>query len=313
MFLLELDSDFQALNSNDKSSQTHTCSKCGKGKLKQRAEMRFVHFYQFPIFPLLPQKQTYCTRCHKVFKRERLTKNVFPLWQIAAKFIGLFVLVLFALHRFEHYQIAQAKEAAVLQAPAKFDVWVVNETTQLNEQGQDDRFKIMQVLSIDNDQVKAKVGQVIYPSFNNAVKAIRLDNLMINSYFATKPKVFDKASLVKLKQQGVIHSAYRPENLSLFGGLVMEQPRPKPFKPTHRPNPLNQEAIGLYQEGDFTAAADLFEQGAKQGSAWAQYNLADMYLKGQGVEVDIDKAKALLQKAADQGFTRAQVALDKLE
>lgn len=312
MFLLELDSDFQALDSKEASVHAKTCHKCGKGELRQRAEMRFIHFYQFPIFPLLPVKQTYCQRCHKVFKRERLSVNVFPAWRIAAKFLGLFAIILFAINSWNTHKEQQQLEVSYLQQPANFDVWIINETKLLGEEGQDSRFKVVQVLDTTDDQVAVKTGQVLYPSVSNAIKAIRLDNLLIYNYFSNTPEHFDKSQLQALKQQGVIYSAHRPKNLSLFGGIVMRQPMPKPFRPTHRPNPLNQEAIGLYQQGQLEEAAKLFEQAANQGSAWAQYNIAGMYLEGQGVANDIEKAKSYLQMAADQGFTRANEALNRI-
>ena len=306
MFLFELDSDFRSLAKDEQTSHAQTCSKCQKGKIKQRAEMRFVHFYQFPIFPLMPCKQTYCDRCHKVLKRESLTQQVFSLPFIAAKFIGLVLLLLLAVNAWSNYQTEKVLEISYLQQPQRHDVWIVNETIQQGELGQQDRFKIMQIASVSDGKVQAKVGQVIYPSVSNAIKAIRLDNLMINSYFSSNLDEFQQQQLINLKQQGIIESAYRPKNLSLFGGFVMTEERPKPFKVRHRPNPLNQEAIRLYQQKEYELAAKLFEEAAQQGSAWAQYNLGDMYLRGIGVKQDETIAISYLQQAADQGLASAQ-------
>lgn len=312
MFLLELDSDFQALDTEENTTHVKTCHKCGKGKLKQRAEMRFVHFYQFPIFPLLPNKQTYCNRCHKVFKRERLSKNVFPTWQVAIKFIGLVVLMLLAIDSWTGYQKEKELETSYLLQPESFDVWIINETKLLNESTQSDRFKVAQVVQVTDDKVIVKEGLVLYPSVSNAIKAIRLDQLLIYNYFSTDLSVYDKSELLKLKQQDIIYSAHRPKNLSLFGGIVMRQPMPKPFK-RHSPNPLNQEAISLYQVGEYEGAIELFEQAAKQGSAWAQYNLGGIYLEGKGLEVDVEKAQFYFQQAANQGLSKAKQALSELE
>lgn len=312
MFLLELDSDFQTLETEDSTTRVKTCHKCGKGELKQRAEMRFVHFYQFPIFPLLPSKQTYCNRCHKVFKRERLNQNVFPAWQVAIKFIGLVVLMLLAINSWTGYLQEKELETGYLQQPESFDVWIINEAKLLNEYTQNDRFKVAQVVHTTDDRVVVKEGLVLYPSVSNVIKAIRLDQLLIYNYFSTDLSVYNKSELLKLKEQGIIYSAHRPENLSLFGGIVMRQPMPKPFK-RHNPNPLNQEAISLYQVGEYEEAIELFEQAAKQGSVWAQYNLGDMYLQGKGVELDVEKAKHYFQQAANQGLAKAKQALGALK
>ena len=45
---------------------------------------------------------------------------------------------------------------------------------------------------------------------------------------------------------------------------------------------------------------------AEQGVAKAQYNLGNMYRKGQGVERDFKETVKWYRKAADQGFARAQ-------
>ena len=62
-------------------------------------------------------------------------------------------------------------------------------------------------------------------------------------------------------------------------------------KPTNKPLPE-----------DFDSLKAL----AEQGIAKAQYNLGNMYRKGQGVEQDFKETVKWYRKAADQGFGRAQ-------
>ena len=57
---------------------------------------------------------------------------------------------------------------------------------------------------------------------------------------------------------------------------------------------------------------DIFEKSAKGGDAYGQYMLGMMYLGGIGVDTDIKKARAWLQKSAAQGYQDAQAALDAL-
>ena len=45
----------------------------------------------------------------------------------------------------------------------------------------------------------------------------------------------------------------------------------------------------------------------------AQLNLGDMYLTGNGIDVDIEKVKYWLGKADENGVTEAQELLDILE
>ena len=53
----------------------------------------------------------------------------------------------------------------------------------------------------------------------------------------------------------------------------------------------------------------LWRGAAEQGHLYAQYCLANMYYKGQGVELDYAKAMELWQKAAEQGNADSQDSL----
>ena len=60
-------------------------------------------------------------------------------------------------------------------------------------------------------------------------------------------------------------------------------------------------------EGRFdpAAAVDFFERAAASGSPEAQYELAKLFERGTGVDVDEDRSLTLYQTAADQGFADA--------
>ena len=50
-------------------------------------------------------------------------------------------------------------------------------------------------------------------------------------------------------------------------------------------------------------------ESAMQGEAWAQYNLGQMYRKGEGIAEDKREAVRWYQKAAEQGKAKAQYNL----
>src|SRR5439155_3098030 len=68
-----------------------------------------------------------------------------------------------------------------------------------------------------------------------------------------------------------------------------------------------QYALGAAAEaaGDFEVAAKWFRQSADSGYAGAQFKLAQLLEKGQGVERDVDAAVDLYRKAAAQGVAAA--------
>lgn len=56
-----------------------------------------------------------------------------------------------------------------------------------------------------------------------------------------------------------------------------------------------------YRDGDFTYAVDMYKVAASWGYKPAQYNLAVMYLKGDGIPVDRSRAMAWMALAAERG------------
>ena len=65
----------------------------------------------------------------------------------------------------------------------------------------------------------------------------------------------------------------------------------------------------LYLDGDYDAAMEVLIPAAEAGDANAQNIVADAYDKGNGVQVDHDKAMELWEKSANQGFSRARYNL----
>ena len=56
-----------------------------------------------------------------------------------------------------------------------------------------------------------------------------------------------------------------------------------------------------------------FRKAAEKDYVLAQHNLGRMYSKGLGVEKDLAKAWAWFQKAANQGFREAKIALEEMK
>jgi uncharacterized protein len=77
-----------------------------------------------------------------------------------------------------------------------------------------------------------------------------------------------------------------------------------------------QSKLGvLYASGmgglkrDKKEAARWYQKAADQGHPLGQWNLAFMYVKGEGVPVDYTRARHLFRKAAENGFVNAQYDL----
>ncbi len=73
-----------------------------------------------------------------------------------------------------------------------------------------------------------------------------------------------------------------------------------------------EDALKADNAGDYEKAVELYKKSAEQGNATAQYNLGNMYNKGQGVKQDYNKAVELWQKVADKGDASAQLNLGNM-
>lgn len=84
-------------------------------------------------------------------------------------------------------------------------------------------------------------------------------------------------------------------------------PLPSKAKPTLTPNGVALAKAGMdaYNVKEFARARELFAASANQGNTEAMNNLATLYMRGAGTEIDIDRAIELYEKAAQLGYAPA--------
>lgn len=78
---------------------------------------------------------------------------------------------------------------------------------------------------------------------------------------------------------------------------------------------MKQAAMYLHGQGvepDVDRAIELYRAAADQDVTFAQYRLARLYLDGERVERDLEKALTWLHRAAALGFVEAQLMLSRL-
>ena len=66
------------------------------------------------------------------------------------------------------------------------------------------------------------------------------------------------------------------------------------------------DAKRAFESGNYSEAVKLFTPLAQQGNPFAQFKLAVIYRKGQGVQQDYQEALKWNRRAAEQGFAKAQ-------
>ncbi|OHU84577.1 MULTISPECIES: tetratricopeptide repeat protein [Pseudoalteromonas] len=214
------------------------------------------------------------------------------------------------------YQHAQSQQSALLAQPEVHDVWILNMghlETQRNYQAQ---YRVAQVLQVSQTHIELLQGSFTYRKLRGAQRAIKLDSLMLDSYFRQQTMTFERAELLSLFERQAIDSVYRPNDIYVLGGIVKRRAIPTAIN--HLPkasvalNSHNDQAVTLFRQGDFKAARAEFLQAAKQGDSWGQYNLAGMLRLAQGGSQDLKQAIYWLQQSAKQHNPKAQEALSAL-
>ena len=77
--------------------------------------------------------------------------------------------------------------------------------------------------------------------------------------------------------------------------------------------PTTPDAVRLYSEGKFQEARDILQLRATRNDPVANYFLAQMYERGDGVKADLDRALNLYMSAASRGLPQGQAALAALQ
>ncbi len=304
--MIFLDRDEQVFETK---SHEHVCPKCGHKSPVIRAKLEFLRWLFLPFAPLKSSNSLYCYRCC----RETILPNTqvkFPLYDVFAKFSGLVLVLVLALFYAQQSREALSLQQGYIANPLKHDVLFIDESVYRGEVTHQPRYQIGQIVDVNDDQITLVLSLYTYLKRSQLVKAIRLDNLMLDKYFSEKRVIVSTAELQRWYQNGTLLELHRPDNLSLFGGIVMRPERPKIFRPKGQ-NPLNQDALYAYQAGDFETAFSLFTQAAEQGDMWAQINLAQMHRDGEHVDASLEQAYYWFTQAAQHPVSAGKVALNE--
>ncbi len=238
--------------------------------------------------------------------------GIIPWFNVLNKFIGSIILIVLATFIWQQHLIKIDSEFQILAKPRPFDIYLLDHSKFNQETDYRKEFVVAKVVSVSEKEVSILISNYAYQHKNQVIKAIQLDTLLFDSFYGIKPKTISRNKLKLLRDQDTIYRALRPENLSLFGGLVMMPQKPAVLYKGFKPHPINQQAVASYQDGFFKEAFELFSQAAEQGDPWAQINLGQMYRDGEGHEVNTRRALNLFKQAKMSGNKKAEYEYQQL-
>ncbi|TMP43806.1 hypothetical protein CWB96_17695 [Pseudoalteromonas citrea] len=233
-----------------------------------------------------------------------------------SRFLLLMLFILGAGYIYVSHMQSTALQQQLLQSPKIDDVYIVDLGRIQTERQYQPQYRIAQVRQVAENQVVLAQSDITYRRKRDAIRAIKLDSLMLDSFFRSERLTFERTQLAPLFKIDAIDDAYRARDIYVMGGIVKQRQKPLPINHKITSNLSltvhNSEGIRLYQQKDFTLALAAFNTAAKAGDAWAQYNLAGMFELGEGTNTNLTQAHYWYKKAALQGHQRAQHALTLL-
>ena len=233
-----------------------------------------------------------------------------------SRFLLLILFILGAGYIYVSHTQSIALQQQLLQNPKIDDVYIVDLGRIQTERQYQAQYRIAQVRQVGENNIVLAQSDTTYRRKRDALRAIKLDSVMLDGFFRTERLTFERPQLVPLFEIDAIDDAYRARDIYVMGGIVKQRQKPMPIN--HKITSdigltvHNNEGIRLYQQKDFTLALAAFNTAAKAGDAWAQYNLAGMFELGEGTSINLTQAHYWYQKAALQGHQRAQHALTLL-
>lgn len=127
-----------------------------------------------------------------------------------------------------------------------------------------------------------------------------------NFFRIVAPKLKEFSGLNATSFQGAYRGIGFPVRPQQQAGTAAIEMLAVSSKPITKFAPGLNEGLAAYARGDYRAALEKLAPLAEYGVAMAQNTLGKMYLSGQGVSKDYDKAMLLFRKAANQQLPNAQ-------
>ncbi|KZN40218.1 sel1 repeat family protein [Pseudoalteromonas luteoviolacea] len=211
------------------------------------------------------------------------------------------------------HQQSQTQQLEWINAPKVDDIIMVDFGRIQTDRVYQPQFRVTQVIAVDEQHITLKEGRYTYARKRDAKRAIQLDNLMLDDYFKSQPWRLTHSQISNFYQSGGVYAAYRPNDIYVLGGIVKK--RALAHFPKHQRaqfSPQNSQGISLYQQGEFEAARQAFEEAVATQDQWGMYNLATMLIAAEGGVQDLPRAFELLKAAKTQGNLKAIEALKSL-
>jgi hypothetical protein len=247
-------------------------------------------------------------------KRLSLPRFLALFQQLLLSKKSLLIPVLIGLAYYSYYVVyktyqEQQLTRKIIESPKINDIYFLDFRILSNDLRPNEKYRLAKVVDITGDIITLTYGGFYYPSRHATLNSIYYGQLTYKNYFEAKRFNYSQQKIQQKLETGAIYQAMRPIRDKLLGQRVSPEQRKirsSIYIQGRREN-LSGEAFlkQRFSETSLQQAFDLFTQSANYDFAQGQVNLAQMYINGQYVEKDLNKALYWLNQASLQSHKPA--------
>jgi len=243
-----------------------------------------------------------------------ITQRMYRLSQITkalkVTIFFLFIVVLcLGFLEYKNHKTEDKQTLKIISTPQINDIYFLDFRLLSNKLRPNEKYRIAKVVDITGDIVTLVYGHFFYQYQNAAINSIQYGQLSYKDYFESKRYDISLNSIKNMYNNQAIYLAKRPVRNKLFGNLVGSEQKKKVSNDLTYGKKENIKGEAFLQEKfsetNLETAFKLFQDSSNLGYVKGQVNLAEMYINGQHVKKDFNKALYWLKQASLQSYKPA--------
>ena len=240
----------------------------------------------------------------RMYRFSQITKAL----KVTIFFLFIIVLCLGFLE-YKNHKTEDKQTLKIISTPKINDIYFLDFRLLSNKLRPNEKYRIAKVVDITGDIVTLVYGHFFYQYQNAAINSIQYGQLSYKDYFESKRYDISLNSIKNMYNNQAIYLAKRPVRNKLFGNLVGPAQEKKVSNDLTygKKENIKGEAFLLekFSETNLETAFKLFQDSSNLGYVKGQVNLAEMYINGQHVKKDFNKALYWLKQASLQSYKPA--------
>ena len=245
---------------------------------------------------------------NKVLAQRKLI-NIDSLSVVLFKILILILVVCFGFREYNDYKDEQSQTFENILAPKINDIYFLDFRLLSDELRPKEKYRIAKLVDITGNNVTLLYSNFSYQWQHAAKNTIKYGQLSYQGYFGAKRYDFPLNTIKEMHDSGAIYLVKRPTRNKLYGSLVGPEGVELSISQYTYGKRENDEGEAflkeLYSETNFKSAFELFQQSSNLGYVDGKINLAEMYINGQYVDKDFNKALFWLKEASLQSSKSA--------